>query len=461
MGLYSFLARVCLLTIVLLVSLLAVTAVADLVGASPSLLGIGPASESSLALLSNDTLVLAVGACVFVFFTAPASLALVGHAGAWLKHVVARSAKYLGVALVCACGFYLAGNAALDTTFDVGGVGHGVESVLGVVAVALVLTFLVSRTVLLKASGRLYDGFTGTGRGIRRRTIRRQSLARATVELRSMPTKQIREKEKPERIRAETIRFQRLVQTLSSTGGRVEFRLSFRDGRGRVLISICAPAGPEELQRKLLSVVKAHLSEYGAVACGDDVPAEGVGRCIPISGVPEAVENPLEPLSRYFLENGFAGDYVVVLERAPRNFFHRRAARSEQKQAAIKSGGQLTKQVPLSGDQRSAAVRDYVEEMRLEDSVKLVERHQSSLALRCWVWVTAYAESREDAELVVSGASSVIIGALSGHRAASALRVGSAREPPGPSKTCGSSTILLPSEAVPYAWIPQHAMGLQ
>ena len=91
----------------LLVSLLAVTLVADLVGASSSP-GVGPGY--SLMLLSGDALVAAVGVCVFVFFTAPLSLALVGHTGAWFKHVVARSARYLGVVLVCAFGFYLAGN---------------------------------------------------------------------------------------------------------------------------------------------------------------------------------------------------------------------------------------------------------------------------------------------------------------------------------------------------------------
>ena len=193
--------------------------------------------------------------------------------------------------------------------------------------------------------------------------------------------------------------------------------------------------GLEELQRRLLSVVKAHLPEYGVVACsgGGEAPADGVGRCIPISGVPEALENPLEPLSRYFLENSLAGDYAVVLEKAPRNLFHRRAARSEQKRAAKKSGGQLTKQAPISGDQRSAAVRDYAEEMRLEESVKAVERHQSSLVLRGWVWVTSFAESRVDAELFVKGASTVIVGALSGHRSSSTLRVGPVRgRPPGP-----------------------------
>jgi hypothetical protein len=73
--------------------------------------------------------------------------------------------------------------------------------------------------------------------------------------------------------------------------------------------------------------------------------------------------------------------------------------------------------------------------------------------------VAAYAESRADAELAARGASSILTGALSGHRANSALRTGSVRELHGPLEVRGPPTLLLPAEAVPYVWIPQHAIG--
>jgi len=454
MGLYSFLAKLIILVIILAVSFVAVGLLLYLVDAASAAMGFRLASDSSFAQLSGDALLATATVIVFVFFTAPASLALVGHAGAWLRHVVSRSARYLGAAFVGACGLYIAGNAAFDVPFNLGGVGPGAQTVLMAAGAAALLLLLVSRTALVRVGGHLYEGVAGLS-GV----LRRRGLSRASVELKVTPTKPIREKDRPETIRGEAVKFQRLLQTLTSGGGRAEFRLSFRGGRGRVLISACDRASPEELQRRLLSMVKAHLSDYRPEACAEPAAPPGVGRRITISGIPEAVENPLEPLSRYFLENDFAGEYLLVMERRRANPLRRLAAKDEQRKTARKSGGQLTKQAPVAGDQRSAPVRDYAEEMRLEELMKVVERHNSPIALTCWVSVTAYAESRADAELAAKGASSVIMGALSGHRPATALRAGPPRDPPKNPGRHRGPTILLPSEAVPYVWIPQHAIG--
>ncbi len=455
MGLYSFLAKVIVLAAILLVGFVLAGALLDAVTWTSAAIGLRQGSSSPFELYSGDALVLSVYACVAVLFTVPASLALVGHAGAWLRIVAARSAKYLGAALVCACGVYLAGNAAVDLTAGVGGLEDGLEAGVLLVSAAALLLLLVSRVALLKAGGHLFEGVAGAAGAVRSR-----SLARASVELRATPTERIREKERPERIRSEAIRVQRLVQSLTSAGGRVEFRLGFTEGRGKVAVSVCRHTSAEELQRWLLSMVKAHLPEYDPVGPVQPSVRRGVGRCVPVGGVPEAVENPLEPLSRYFLENGLSGEYVAVLEKRRANPFRRLAVRAEQRQTAGRSGGQLTRQPTLAGEQRSTQIRDHAEEMRLEDSVKTVERHESSLSLRCWVWVTAYSALRRDAELAAKGASSVLVGALSGHTPGSTLKVGPARDPPVTPDTCGNPTLLLPGEAVPYAWMPQHAMGM-
>ena len=60
--------------------------------------------------------------------------------------------------------------------------------------------------------------------------------------------------------------------------------------------------------------------------------------------------------------------------------------------------------------------------------MRLVERHESSLALRCWVYVTAYASNPSRARTIAEGGSSVIIGSLSGQRAVSALRTSRAKK---------------------------------
>ena len=73
-----------------------------------------------------------------------------------------------------------------------------------------------------------------------------------------------RDKDKPDKIRVEMIRYQRFVQTLSTLGDRVEFRLSFHEGRGKVLISARGRVAKGELQERLLGIVKAHLPEFKA-----------------------------------------------------------------------------------------------------------------------------------------------------------------------------------------------------
>jgi hypothetical protein len=71
-------------------------------GAAPS-----PNGEFDLGL----TYLLALVATIFVgaFFTIPATLAMFGHGGTWVKHVAAKSAKYLSLALVFAFAPDLAG----------------------------------------------------------------------------------------------------------------------------------------------------------------------------------------------------------------------------------------------------------------------------------------------------------------------------------------------------------------
>jgi hypothetical protein len=466
MGLYSLLAKLLFFGVILAVSYFAVGIIVGLVYTAPAEMGLGQQQQTSnspplpsssfFALFSSDALLLVISICVGVFFTIPLSLAMFGHAGAWLKHVVSRGAGFLGVALACTIGVFLAGDAVLQLNLSAVGLGSGLEAALLLTLVICLLLFLVSRTTLLKGIGIAYEGLTaGIALGVRRRS----GGASATVELKTAPTKQIREKEKPEMVRAETIRFQRLIQSLSSACDRVEFTMSFREGRGRVLLSATSrQALPGELQHQLLAMARIHLPEYSAAVCKDVEPGAGASRSLSITGVPEAVENPLEPLSRYFIENGLAGDYVVTLERSRVNVFHRMAARSRQRRVARKSGGQLTKQAPLSGEQESAPIRDHVEEVRLEESAKLLERTESRLALKCWVTVAAYAASQPDAELAVKGASSVIMGSLSGHRHLSALKVGALRDARA-AIPHGKPTLLLPGEAVPYVWIPQHAMG--
>ena len=268
-----------------------------------------------------------------------------------------------------------------------------------------------------------------------------------------------RDKERPERIRAETIRFQRLIQALSKIEDSIEFRLSFIEGRGRILLLARGRTNSIELQERLLATVKAHLPEFRAEPCG--IPTEDVDarHTLCISGVPEAVENPLEPLARCFLENSYSGDYRVILERADANPIRRFLSRTEQRKLAQKAGKQVTSESALQSQQHTTAIRDHVDEVRLEEAIKVVERHQSAAALKCHVYVTAYGNDPGAARRIAEVASSVLVGALSSHRSVSALKTLSVAQKTDGRELGGRSALLLPSEAVPYIWIPQIALG--
>ena len=244
------------------------------------------------------------------------------------------------------------------------------------------------------------------------------------------------------------IRYQRFVQTLSTLGDRVEFRLSFHEGRGKVLISARGRVAKGELQQRLLAIVRSHLPEFKAdiSEAPPEVPGR-VGHCLRISGVPDADENPLEPLARYFIGNSADGDYQIILEKARGNPLRRFSTRGEQKKSAERAGGQKAELPTIQGEQLSSTVRDYAEEVKLEDSIKQLERHHSSLALRCSAYVTAYADNAPSAAIVAKGASSMIVGALSNHRSASALKIGKVKGRVLQLETKGRPTLMLPKEA--------------
>jgi len=452
LGTLGVLVRLLALTIILVISYVLTDAIVGYGGSASELLGVTPVPASPADQLFCSLLAIVAAVFVGVLFTAPLTLAMFGHAGAWVKHVATRSAKYLSFALVFAFALEMAATGATG----IGSLGSGLEVVLVLAAIGTLLLAISSPSALLRGLGEVVDA---SHRSV---TSRREMKACvAAVELRVAPTGRVRGKEKPEQIRMEAIRFQRLVQALVSLGGRVEFRLSFRDGRGRILILARNVIGREELQERILGIVRAHLPEFSAQAC--EVPGERpqVWHGVRINGVPEAMENPLEPLSRYFLENGYSGDYQVMMERAWVNPFRRLASKRHQRALAQEAEGQKTKDSALQAEQQTSSLRDFAEQVKLEDAVKLVERHQSSLALKCWVCVTGLGADAVAARRVAEGASSVLVGSLSSHRSISALKTVPTKRLVDRLESRGGHALLLPSEAVPYAWIPQVALGTQ
>ena len=472
MGFYLFLAKLGVFMSIVFLSYVVI----DLIVSSAGLLittvpGFQNYDSTPFVHFSSEVLIVVTAVLVVILFTIPLTLSLFGHAGPWLKHVASKSAKYLGAALLFAFALVVTA-ASTGVVADIGAFGwDGIPMLaeailLGVLIGTLLLAFL-SPSRFLRGMGRATDSILQLSHQMVHSLSLRNHRTTAIIELSVMPAQQIREKEKPDRIRAETVRFQRFIQTISALAGRVEFRLRFREDGGIVLISVSKNnIGHDDLQQRALAIVKSYLPEFRAEPRDHQPRLLGAFEdpnyycSLRVSGVPESVENPLEPLSRYFLENNYAGDYNIILERVTINRFTKLAARREQMTLAKRSGGQETREVVLQPGQRSTNTRDYVEEVKLEESVRRLERYHSKLALRCWVYITGCATSRAAATSVAEGASSVFVGALSSQRSISALKIIKVRSlVSGPLETEGRPTILLPSEAVPYLWIPQHALG--
>ena len=108
MGTLGVLARLLALSVILLVSLLLTEAIVSFGSSAPELLGATRVPASPVGQLFSDLLEVASVFFVGVLFTAPLALAMFGHAGAWVKHVAAKTARYLSLALVSAFALKMA-----------------------------------------------------------------------------------------------------------------------------------------------------------------------------------------------------------------------------------------------------------------------------------------------------------------------------------------------------------------
>lgn len=238
------------------------------------------------------------------------------------------------------------------------------------------------------------------------------------------------------------LKFQRLAQTFAELGGEVELRFEFSKGSERILFSV--RGGDEERLQGLLRVVRSQLPEFAAELKAHQDHVESFS--VPVEGVPEPSIDPVGPLARYFVENHLEGAYSVVISPAWVNPVSRWFAGRKQRKLAEGSGYQRV------ADDRTTTVVDHPKQVELEDSVKGLDRLLARRPVRVSVQVSA------DDELTASHAADVLAGALSSQRRISGLKVGR------PRATARSgwrrSTLMLPSEAAPYLWLPQVPLGM-
>jgi hypothetical protein len=240
------------------------------------------------------------------------------------------------------------------------------------------------------------------------------------------------------------LKFQRIAQTLAELESPVEMRLQFSGGTGRILFSSAGMEAKARLQG-LLRVVRSQLPEFGAEI--GELPATDDTFSVSVEGVPEPSVNPVDPLARYFVENRLDGSYSVSVSPAWVNPVSRWLAGRRQRKIAESSGYQHI------DDGRTTTVVDHPKQVELEESVKGLERLLARKPVRVSVQVSAADE------LTATHAANVLAGSLSGQRRINGLKVG----PPRAAGRLGwrRSTLMLPSEAAPYLWLPQVSLGMK
>jgi DNA helicase HerA-like ATPase len=407
----------------------------NLVSLTPSLLlawvRLGVAGQASGIL--DDIVLLSSALAVGALFIMPLLLAMFGHGGQWFGHVSLRWGKRLALMLGLSFLLYLAGSGANLVVPAVPWVDFGLA---GAVSVVAAMIYLAPTTIL-----RLCGALGLLAAGVLSSLFGRVGLVganEAAVEFKQLPLEHVRNKEETDQ-KMRQLRFQRFAQTLAESRLTVQFRLQFAGGFGRLFLSARGRKSAAELEETLVSLARTYLPEFKAARSGP--PPQSPASLIMIKGVPEPSPDPLEPLARYFVENAYTGEYVISLRGMRPSPLSRFAAKRKQAALAAKAGRQTTVQ-RLDATSDSETPVDRLSQIEVKEAAKELERKAARRSVSAKVWVGAPNEG------IAAGAVRVLIGTLSSNLPKSGLRI--ARR---------SSTLMLPSEAAPYLWIPEMSMG--
>jgi DNA helicase HerA-like ATPase len=224
----------------------------------------------------------------------------------------------------------------------------------------------------------------------------------------------------------------------------VEFRLVFSQGTGRNTFSVLGRDAKERLGG-LLQVVGSQLPEFGAEPAEEGLTMGSFW--VPVLGVPEASVDPVGPLAKFFIENRLDGQYSITISPAHIDPFSRFLARRRQRALARDSA------VQRHDEDTTSTELDHPKQVELEESVKLLERLSGRRPVRVAVLVSA------EEKAVAERAARVLAGTVSSQGSISGLKVGRPRAGGWP--RLRPSTLILPSEAATYLWLPQMSIGLK
>ena len=375
----------------------------------------------ALFCLALGALVIGVPLIFYVFYRLWSSHGTSGRGGShWMAYLAVIS---ILLALVAAT------NQGTYSPFFFGGVG------------VLLLGWSLFPGTLRRLFSGVRDGFAravyplANGRG-------QKPDVMPCVELTKVPLDHVDPKKSDPRERL--LRFQRLAQALAEAGGDVELRINFASGVGRIML---VPLGKDSGRREpaLLQMLRSQLPEFGPEESA--IPVVEACFCVSVEGVPEPTVDSLGPMAKFFIENRLDGRYSVTISPARVNPLSRWLAERSQRKLAVASGFQR------ADDEVTTTVIDHPKRVEHDESVKRVERLSARTPVRVSVQVSA-----KD-ELDAIQAARILAGSLSSHRMIDGLKVGQPRE--GTKLGWRPSTLMLPSEAAPYVWLPHNSLGLK
>lgn len=262
-------------------------------------------------------------------------------------------------------------------------------------------------------------------------------------------------------------RLSQLLLSLSSSRKEFALHISFREGIGSITLLLKA-RDKNSLRRKLEEAASEFNSFFPDFTVKTTTPTDRAKAThatgYQIVGVPTRRTNPLKELTEYFTTGHRTGDYIVlsrVKKPSPITAF---LLRRRYK----KLGGESLKQTStetLRNRRISTQEPDYSAQEELKDIEQELKRYHGSRVLKCWVYVTASAGTEQEARLTAERAANILAASLTSEKQRNALQI--RRTPEGrigkvlsDLRPIGEPTILLPSEATPYYWIPQTDMGI-
>ena len=265
-------------------------------------------------------------------------------------------------------------------------------------------------------------------------------------------------------------RFHRLLSGLSREESQFGFRVSFHQGAAQILILASARSDNElkPLLQRINAILLSYFPSFKTNIHESWSPSQRGGERVTtqVLGAPLGIADPLNHLAEYFIRNRYTGDYLAIAKKEKTSQLREFLLRQRYRNLSKETGKQESRSSIIGHGQTTKHTVDYTSRELLANTEKQLSRDRAPSLLRCWVYISASAATNSETEAILEGAVSTLTAPLSSEKKLTALRTTIHKgeqiiKELDNLKPVGRGTILLPSEAVPYFWIPKTNLGIE